>query len=121
MIEKKVSVKVSGKVSNAKKTLTKTVPKPFALSTSKRHNVSIVVDDVSSKDSYVPLKAQVDNFFDKDLRQSSSNENSDSWVEPKNLTKGIEPNLMSAERGRLRNLTQELLSTEDKILEDIKN
>ena len=28
---------------------------------------------------------------------------------------------MSAERGRLRNLTQELLSTEDKILKDIKN
>ena len=74
----KVSAKVSGKVSNAKKTLTKTVPKPFALSTSKRHNVSIVVDDVSSKDDYVPLKAQVDNFFDKDLRHTSSNENSDS-------------------------------------------
>ena len=77
LIEKKVSAKVIGKISNAKKTLSKTVPKPFALSTSKRHNVSIVVDDVSSKDEYVPLKAQVDNFFDKDLRQSSS-ENSDS-------------------------------------------
>ena len=37
------------------------------------------------------------------------------------MTKAVEPHLLSAERSRLKNLTAELLSTEDKVLEDIKN
>ena len=105
----------------AKKAYTglKTVPKPFALSKSKRTNVSLVADDNSSKDEYVPLKAQVDNFFEKEVRKLQPFEDSESpqWVEPK-LTKAVEPLLMSAERCRLKNLTTELLSTEDKVLED---
>ena len=33
----------------------KTVPKPFALSKSKRTNVSLVVDDMDAKEEFVPL------------------------------------------------------------------
>ena len=50
LAQKKVSAKVSGKVQDIKKAYTglKTVPKPFALSKSKRTNVSLVIDDVDS-------------------------------------------------------------------------
>ena len=118
-----MSAKVSGKVQDIKKTYTglKTVPKPFALSTSKRTNVSLVVDDVDQKEEFVPLCKQVDNF-EKEFRMLQPFEDSGSkeWVEPK-LTQAVEPHLLSAERSRLRNITAELLSTEDKVLEDIKN
>ena len=68
-----MSAKVSGKLIGANKTFAglKTVPKPFTLSKSKRTKVSIVNHDAPVKDEYVPLMAQVDNFFEKEIRKIS--------------------------------------------------
>ena len=94
----------------------KTVPEPFALSESnhpKNNNETI------KKEEFVPLKVLVDNYSSTLRTKRDEDSEPVKYVDVgrHHLTLPNEPKLLSAERSKLK---QDLISTEDKILEDIQ-